>query len=183
MPQASRLRPVPESAFIRATFAIPLPAVARWKAQAKRMTAIRVFAYATAAFLVVAVIAGTTILVHQPSRLERWYRAGLDQPKKGSRFDQGCRPAAMGRDACHDRTVETRARPAASRLRGQSRSIYPRSLGSTTAFGGSRQSMDSAWLNQLSRRGIVAIAYPQCYHPGVTDQPSSCLRALISVVA
>ena len=45
------------------------------------MTAIRVFAYATAAFLVVAVIAGTTILVHQPSRLERWYRAGLDQPK------------------------------------------------------------------------------------------------------
>ncbi len=45
------------------------------------MTAIRVFAYATAAFLVVAAIAGTTVLVHQPWRLERWYRAGLDQPK------------------------------------------------------------------------------------------------------
>lgn len=45
------------------------------------MTAIRVFAYATAAILVIAVIAGTTILVHQPLRLERWYRAGLDRPK------------------------------------------------------------------------------------------------------
>jgi hypothetical protein len=45
------------------------------------MTAIRVFAYATAAFLVVTVIGGTTVSVHQPSRLERWYRAGLDQPK------------------------------------------------------------------------------------------------------
>jgi hypothetical protein len=45
------------------------------------MTASRVLAYTTAAFLVIAVIAGTTILVHQPSRLERWYRAGLDQAK------------------------------------------------------------------------------------------------------
>jgi hypothetical protein len=45
------------------------------------MTAIRVFAYGIAAFLVVAAIAGTTVFVHQPSRLERWYKAGLEQPK------------------------------------------------------------------------------------------------------
>jgi hypothetical protein len=34
-----------------------------------------------ATFLVVAVITGTTVFVYQPSRLEWWYRAGLDQPK------------------------------------------------------------------------------------------------------
>ena len=34
-----------------------------------------------ATFLVVAVITGTTVFVYQSSRLEWWYRAGLDQPK------------------------------------------------------------------------------------------------------
>ena len=65
------------------------------------MTAIRAFAYATAAFLIIAVIAGTTILIHRPSRLERWYRSGLDQPK--------AKASASNKEAGPQQWEETRA--------------------------------------------------------------------------